>query len=374
MEYGSEAAPGGAGDGAAPRVLCPQGHVNKWNHKFCGRCGSPIGIVAWPEELPDSEEPSPEARRAPKRVAIAAAAAVLVVAVAVLGYLVTRPGSDGGAAPTTPNGFTAGNATGASLIPPCTEAPAVDVESVDMSREGLRIGAVFMSRCPGGSTESWSEVRVTVADGERDIAAGVFDFSASPMEMDPGVAVRRTLVFPAGTYWRTTDMFSGVPQVVFHRGGQNESNTPASPSETLTAKGPAKPEHGSVDGVAEAVLRELRDADFGFIEGNVANRWIPQISSKKAGIVVDGKTVTSADVLRDHLSLRDRYDGTRLVWSGQWSTFSSPDWWVTVSGPPQLTATDANRWCDSSGFGVDDCFAKFVSSVFDAEGTTEYRK
>lgn len=35
---------------ASPTVLCPQGHVNAWDYRFCERCGSPIGVVPWPSE------------------------------------------------------------------------------------------------------------------------------------------------------------------------------------------------------------------------------------------------------------------------------------------------------------------------------------
>lgn len=87
-----------------------------------------------------------------------------------------------------------------------------------------------------------------------------------------------------------------------------------------------------------------------------------------------GKTWTSADILRDHLALRQRFGGARLVWSGHWTTFSGPDFWVTVVGPAQPTAAEANRWCDSNGFGADDCFAKFISTLVGAKGTTVYRK
>ncbi|WP_319435587.1 hypothetical protein [Mycobacterium sp. RTGN5] len=296
-----------------------------------------------------------------------------MAAIAAVGYLVIRSPFDG-PAPATRGGFGDGPQTLASMIPACGQAPVVEAESVDMTADGLTVSATFMTRCAGGNTESGSQVRITVAAGERDIAAGSFDFASAPMKMDPGVAVRRTLVFPAGSYWRTTDMFSGAPQLVFHGGGQSKSSTSPSTSETLTALSPAEPEHGSIDGVAKAVLKELRDADYSFVSGSIANRWIPQISSKKAGIVVDGKTLTSADVLRNHLDLRRKYSGARLLSSGQWTTFSSPDWWVTVAGPPQLTATAANGWCDSERFGADDCFAKFVSSVFAVDGTTQYRK
>lgn len=361
------------GTGPGPTVLCPQGHINSWAYKFCGQCGSPIGVVAWPEEnvIPAVKGPSSKTR-----AWVVSGAIVLAVGVgiaAAVGLLVGNSAEDG-EGPAGPGGFTTGNAAPAALTPPCELVPAVDAESVDMTVDGLTVDAAFMSGCAGGDSESGSSVRITVADGERDIAAGLFDFSEAPMVMEPGVVARRTLVFPAGTYWRTTDMFSGAPQLVLHPGEQSDRAEAGSSPGRLVAKAPAKPEHGSIDGVAEAVLKEIRDADYGYVADSIANRWVSQISSKKPGLVVDGKTLSSADVLQDHLDLRSQYGGARLVWSGQWSTFSSPDWWVTVVGPPRLAAGEANRWCDAEGFGIDDCFAKFVSSIFGAEGTTAYRK
>lgn len=142
----------------------------------------------------------------------------------------------------------------------------------------------------------------------------------------------------------------------------------------MVAAGSAKPAYGSIDGVAEAVLKELRDNDYRVVLGGLANRWVPQVSSKRVGLVAEGKTWTNADILRDHLNLRQRFTGARLVWSGQWTTFGSPNFWVTVVGPSFPFPDDANRWCDTNGFGADDCFAKFISTFFGEEGTTVYRK
>ncbi|KUI27340.1 zinc ribbon domain-containing protein [Mycobacterium sp. GA-2829] len=366
---------GWAGDGEAPTVLCPQGHVNAWDYKFCGQCGSPIGVIAYPETDidPDSEAAEPSSRRPFVVGTIVVVAVVAVVAAAVALWLTAVSSDDDAAAPRAdrPDGGATPITGGA---PACIEAPLIEAESVDMTPDGLTISAAFTSLCPGGNTESGSEVRITAAAGQRDIASGLFDFAATPLAMKPGVVARRVLVFPPGAYWRTPDMFSGAPDLVFHGGGESKGGAKPSDADRLVAIGPAKPEHGSVEGVADAVLEELRDADYGYASASIANRWVPQISSKKAGIVVDGRTLTSADVLRDHLDARRKYSGARLLWSGHWTTFNSPDWWVTVVGPPKLTATEANGWCDSEDFAVDDCFAKFVSSLFGVEGTTEYRK
>jgi hypothetical protein len=358
---------------SAPTVSCPYGHINAWNYKFCGQCGASIGVVAFPEDEQIVENGRPPRRRG-VLVGGVIAAVVVVALVATAVVVMTRPSTDDTAA-SQPGVFTSAKMDPALLVPECTAPPLVQAESVDMTPDGLTVSAAFLSQCPGGNTEGSSGVRITMADGQRDVAAGLFDFSAAPVTMKPGQTARRTLVFPAGMYWRTTTMFSGAPQLIFHPGERSDATAASSSrSDQLVAHAVATPEHGSVDGVAEAVLREIRDADYSYVSGSIANRWVPQISSKKAGLDVKGKTLTSADVLRDHLALRDKYSGVRLVSSGQWTTFNAPDWWVTVIGQPQLAPADANGWCDSQGLGVNDCFAKFVSSLFGVEGTTAYRK
>jgi hypothetical protein len=252
----------------------------------------------------------------------------------------------------------------------------LEAESIDLTSDGLVVSAAFMSSCGGADIESNSAVVVTVAEGRRDVAAGSFDFSSDPLVIEPGAPARRYLVFPPGMYWRTPDMLSASPQLIARRTGDSDrsASKPDSGPTTLVAAVSAKPEYGSVDGVAEAVLKELRDSDYLVVRNSIANRWVPQVSSKRVGLIAEGKTWTNAEILWHHLDLRQRFSGARLVWSGQWTTFSAPDWWVTVVGPSLPTAADANRWCDSNGFGVDDCFAKFISTFFGVEGTTVYRK
>lgn len=356
----------------APTVLCPRGHVNSWAYKFCGQCGTPIGVVAFPDDE-DTVEDSVSPRRRRLLIGGAISAAVVVVATAAtIGVLMTRPAEE----PADPQhgGFATGTVNPASAVPRCATPPAMQAESVEMTPDGLAVDAAFMSQCAGGNTEAGTSVRITVADGQRDIAAGLFDFSAAPLAMKPGETARRTLVFPAGMYWRTTAMFSGAPKLVFHPGDQQESTSTTSGANRLVAQAVAEPEHGSVDGVAEAVLRELRDSDYEFVSGVVANRWVPQISSKKVGMVIEGKPFTSADILRDHLRLRAKYSAVRLISSNQWTTFDTSDWWVTIIGVPELEPREANRWCESQKLGPDDCFAKFVSALFGVEGTTVHRK
>jgi hypothetical protein len=80
----------------------------------------------------------------------------------------------------------------------------------------------------------------------------------------------------------------------------------------------------------------------------------------------------NATTLREHLQLRQRYPNVRLLWSGDWSTFSAPDFWITVAGVTFPNSAGALAWCTSQGFDHDHCFAKIVSTTHPVEGSTAY--
>jgi hypothetical protein len=77
--------------------------------------------------------------------------------------------------------------------------------------------------------------------------------------------------------------------------------------------------------------------------------------------------------LQEHLRLRQRY-GASLLWSGDWSTFSADNFWVTVANFPYSDAASALAWCRSEGFDRDHCIAKFISTTAPIEGSTQYNQ
>jgi hypothetical protein len=359
--------------GGTPTVMCPRGHINNWDYKFCAQCGAPIGVVAWPAEEPPAEQRSDGSR---PWLLFGGLGLVLVAMIGgLIGYLISRPGD--GAQHAAPQLGTVRATTPTTTFAPaaCPSPPDVQAESLDTTPNGLRIKAAFTSPC-GDYIETNSALVLTVADGSHDVAAGSFDFSTDPLAMSRGGPAHRTLIFPAGMYWRTTDMIASAPTLVATRKGQSDSSVheaTAADSSTMTATKTAQPAHGSVDHVSEEVLQELRDADLPAVR-DMLHTWVPQISSKRVGLVANGKTWSNVDILQDHLQLRQRYRGARLVWSGHWTSFSAPDMWVTIVGKPYEDPAEANSWCDSQGIAADDCFAKFISPVVGPEGTTVYRK
>jgi len=123
----------------------------------------------------------------------------------------------------------------------------------------------------------------------------------------------------------------------------------------------------------EQQLRQIANGDHPFVSVRLADRWVPQLSSKRPGVVDQGIVWDNATTLREHLQLRERYHA-RLLWSGEWSTFSASNFWVTVAGSTFPTSAGALAWCTSQGFDRDHCFAKIVSTTHPVEGSTAYNR
>jgi hypothetical protein len=260
---------------------------------------------------------------------------------------------------------------------PCQGLLRVDGTGVSVTPLGLLVSTALQTSCGSVDVLSGPAVKVTVSDSARDVAAGIFDLTTDPIMVWPGQQVQQQFVFPAGMYWRTTELVAGDKLTVdvsnFTR--PSPGSTPyRSGSNTLTAAQPTAPAHGSAEGTATDALKELSGHDYAGVKQNLENWWVPQISSKRVGLFADGITYNNVDILRDHLTLRQRYLGVRLIWSGNWTSFSGSNWWITVIGQPVSTAILANQWCDDQRIDADNCFAKMISSIYGPDGTTVLRK
>jgi hypothetical protein len=101
--------------------------------------------------------------------------------------------------------------------------------------------------------------------------------------------------------------------------------------------------------------------------------WLPQVSSKKPGLVAHGVTYDYRMIWSDFVSTRSQYPGALLLWSGNFSGFRSKDFWVTVVPNAYSSGQTANSWCDSMGIGKDDCYAKRLTHTGTAEANTLQR-
>jgi hypothetical protein len=122
-----------------------------------------------------------------------------------------------------------------------------------------------------------------------------------------------------------------------------------------------------------ARLQAMARDDRAFVNAVLADKWIPQISSKRVGLVAQGITWDNQAILNEHLRLRNTYQDVKLLWSGDWSTYDGPDFWVTVVG---LWSTnddpyDVLSWCTEQGFDRDNCIAKIVSTTHPIAGSTK---
>lgn len=131
---------------------------------------------------------------------------------------------------------------------------------------------------------------------------------------------------------------------------------------TTTAGGltPASAPERALPADPAQALETQRSADAAAAEA-LAGSWAPQLSAKKQGLVVDGQTYDAATILTDHQRLRGQQPDAILVWSGDFTSFRSSDFWITMANRPFSSAQEANAWCRSAGFGPDDCYAKRLS-------------
>jgi len=106
----------------------------------------------------------------------------------------------------------------------------------------------------------------------------------------------------------------------------------------------------------------------------LANSWVPQLSSKRLGLVAGGTTYDHRAIWADFTNLRARYSGALLLWSGDYSSFREGNFWVTVVPQSYSGGESANSWCDSAGIGKDDCFAKRITHTGGYAGSTMHRK
>lgn len=130
-----------------------------------------------------------------------------------------------------------------------------------------------------------------------------------------------------------------------------------------------------------ASLRQLRayaDTDRPVVSSWAADRWVPQLSSKRLGTSDNGVKYDYERILQDFLQLRQQYSGAadsgdpQLVWSGDWSTFDGSDYWVTIAGIAYPTADGALGWCRRLGLDDNRCYAKLISTTHPIDGSTAH--
>lgn len=217
-----------------------------------------------------------------------------------------------------------------------------------------------------------------VDDEEESPWGGRFEEREEPEPAQPQLVSQRNLrpVFVAGG---AAVLAAAATAIVLTMSGVLSSDKQPDESvaaDALTTQAPeadmplpqpnADPEAASL-----AQLRQIADRDHQYVADRLTDVWVPQLSSKRPGIVDEGVVWDNAKTLQEHLRLRDRY-GAKLLWSAEWSTFDAQDFWVTVAPVTFNDAEGALRWCTQEGFDALHCYAKLVSTTHAVRGSTAH--
>ncbi|MFI8774876.1 PQQ-binding-like beta-propeller repeat protein [Gordonia sp. NPDC062954] len=278
---------------------------------------------------------------------------------------------------------------GDEYVTPCGSPPIFTPQSFGTSTAGLEVTMKVTAKCPGGDVLFGPQTRITITDGGDVVASGTFDFSASPVAIPPGdggdAGMTMQLTYPSGTFFRLPDTLSeqmnagGNRILVECEKGMSSGAPPRLPvpgddatAPAVAAAGPALPAGTDVAATSADALRMQADSDRSFILANLNNHWVAQLSSKRPGLVADGRTWDNQAILDEFLALRLRFKDVRLLYSNEWSVFSYKGWWVTVAAATFPGPDAANNWCRAQGFDRDHCFAKLVSTTAGPDGSTKY--
>jgi hypothetical protein len=139
---------------------------------------------------------------------------------------------------------------------------------------------------------------------------------------------------------------------------------PASPQPTQAAV------PSTTDPVDE--LRRQLDGDAADVE-SLVGKWVPQLSSKREGDVVDGTRYDAAAILADFRGWQDEVPTSVLTRSERFTSFRVQNYYVTLAAEPFDTPEDANAWCDEKDLAPEDCFAKRLSHSEGPSGNTRPR-
>ncbi|MGW4243818.1 hypothetical protein [Nocardia sp. NPDC004722] len=326
------------------------------------------GTVPRPQP-PGYPVPGPVARATPITRRGRWAALGVVVVLVVGGFLwFDRSGSSG-----HPSVVVAGSHPASA----CAAPPQLSVTKAAAAGDALDLTMNIVAACPDGDVLSASRTSVTVTTSGRTVAAATFDLSGSPTTVpSPPGSTQRVFRFPGGQFWQPADTLSGTTDLrvqIDRAGTSGAPNTTARASGDVVTAAPVAATGTDSEALSLTGLQATAAADRVNVLRELADRWVPQLSSKRLDLFAEGITWHNADILREHLQLRQRFPTARLLWSGEWSTFSYTDFWITIAGISFPTPDGALNWCATNGFDRDHCYAKLVSTTHPIEGSTRYQ-
>lgn len=272
----------------------------------------------------------------------------------------------------------------------CGSEPIFTPESAVDAYGGVTVTYTVTAYCGGGQWLHASSVGVAISAGGATYASGSFDWSQGPVWV-PEDGTSLTLTYPYETTYATAgeiqqaideEAADGDPANgdVIHVDciplpGSSSGEVPASPDDgadpasAVAADGPGQ-DAAAVEESALEALQRIAAADDPAVSGDLEDWWMPQLSSKVEGTTDDGIVYTYEDILSEHLRLRARYPGARLVNSADWGSFLVAGYWVTVVGETSARPGPALAWCRDQYLDAGHCYAKRLRRDGPSEGNT----
>ncbi len=314
------------------------------------------------------------------KIIVGAIIAIVVLLIGGTVAAVAASGGDKSDKTVSAEGNSAAGSAPTTAVGPCTTAPTARLSSY--RRVGAEAVATvdLSTTCDGGDTITSDGVDILLAQTSSTIAGARFNFSSAPIPLIKGRPTQIELRYGPNDFWTLPESVILTQATVTLSDTGTSSTTSPDPSSLSTPLVPfapvaaALPPGTTADSLAYTGLRSTQAADSSSVQTDVADRWVPQLSSKQVGLVAEGKTWQNTDILQAQFDYRARFPESRLLWSGDWSSFSVTDWWITVVAVPFSNAAGANAWCDSQRLAIDQCFAKKVTNRSGPEQTTVYRR
>jgi serine/threonine-protein kinase len=153
-------------------------------------------------------------------------------------------------------------------------------------------------------------------------------------------------------------------------GQSNAGSSPDTGGIAATTTDPAQPlDAASAKAALDAELaRDQNPAE------QLVGHWLPQLSSKRPGLVADGITYDYPQIWANFVHLRAEHPDVLLIWSGNYVSYQLTDFYVTIDPMPYGDGQSANQWCDDNGFPPNDCYATFLSHNGGSNGTSLLRQ
>lgn len=251
----------------------------------------------------------------------------------------------------------AGKPSGVAPAAECTVNPTATVSG--MQADGANLVASFDlsdSACRNGRYAQ-SGVRVNLLNEAGALqAAAVFDFAKSPIVFRDGKAAVK-LAFHPTQYWTPTATIAQEQglKTQWSANATGDGAVLAAVGDALGGANIAAEESGDLAHKAlDAQLAADRDA-----ARSLTDAYTSQLSSKRPGMEVDGKTWTYADIYGQFLTLKAQYPHALLVWAPDYANYadagSPADYYVVLNGERFATADESQDWCTRNGYGTQDC-------------------